>query len=164
MRLLLDLRLVLAKGVRMAAGGLLLQLCHLLFLTVGALGSMEHHKLLSPEAPAQPSKGQALGPLRGEGGSQLLRNSALEHLHLGRKIGLLCSYHLSYHRAGSLTRCCWWSCSIGFLGYGLCRWFCRLRMVLIHCYSKPWQNSGVLQPVSFGLWTQVDLKLKKKSC
>lgn len=50
-RLLLDLRLVLAKGIRTAAEGLLLQLCYLLLsciplLTVGALGSIEYCKLL----------------------------------------------------------------------------------------------------------------------
>lgn len=38
-RQLLDLRLVLAEGIRTAAEGLLLQICHL-------LGSIKYHKLL----------------------------------------------------------------------------------------------------------------------
>lgn len=57
--LLLDLRLLLAKGIRMAAEGLLLWLGHLLFscilllLTVGARGSVEYQKLLcSQGSPA----------------------------------------------------------------------------------------------------------------
>lgn len=58
-RFLLDLRLLLAKGIRMAAEGFLLQLCNLLFscilhlLTVGAHGSVECNKLLcSQGSPA----------------------------------------------------------------------------------------------------------------
>lgn len=56
--LLLDLRLLLAKGIRMAAEGLLIRLCHLLFscilllLTVGAHGSVEYHKLLCSQGSA----------------------------------------------------------------------------------------------------------------
>uniref|UniRef100_A0A803VWR0 MAX interactor 1, dimerization protein n=1 Tax=Ficedula albicollis TaxID=59894 RepID=A0A803VWR0_FICAL len=60
--LLLDLRLLLAKGRRMAAEGLLLRLCHLLFscislLTVGAHGTVNTISCYVPKASLQLSSG-----------------------------------------------------------------------------------------------------------
>lgn len=61
--LLLDLRLLLAKGIRMAAEGLLFRLCRLLFssisllLTVGAHGSVNTRICCVPKVPLQLSEG-----------------------------------------------------------------------------------------------------------
>lgn len=121
---------------------------------------MKYHKLLccQPRLPCSPLRARLLGLPEVRWVHSSLRISALEHLHLGRKIWLLHSYHLSYHWAESLMCCYWWSFSTGLPVYGSCSWFHRLLVVLNYCYLKPWQNTGALQPVSFVLWAQVDLK------
>lgn len=110
-----------------------------------------------PKAPLQLFEGQTSGPpevrwiynsLRKSPWASLSGQEELTLVQLSFVLPLGCKSHVLL-----LVKVL---CGLPRLASALASW---AAMVLIHL--ELWQNTGVLHPISFVLWTQVDLKCKK---